>query len=213
MLTISLHFSAANALKPAESDWTIFIFGGNPALIDEEPPFALTPCDSDLSLATYANECAAHVVEAPSKAIAALFTERNAEIEAMGIPLSQSDKDIRDRISHNDTPFLSVNDEIFFEPGRLPFEYRLAIWEEGGKMPMLMDELPLSDESPLTEESAFGVRSSNSNMTVKFAAVGDTSFTDMDMLTNEVMPALLSCSVSLDVFHVVRQRSGCVASL
>ncbi|KAJ9094692.1 hypothetical protein QFC21_005849 [Naganishia friedmannii] len=183
-----------NALKPAESDWTVYLYGANPAIDEEEPPFALTPCDSDLSLALFANEVAANVVEKPTKKVVAIFTDRNAEIESLGIPLSQSDKDIRVRISRNETPFLSVADEIFFEPGRLPFEYRLAVQEEDGEMSMLMD-VSLSKD-----EATFGLKSSESNMVVKFRTMDDVTFTDMSMFTNEVMGTLLPSLVSVDQF-------------
>ncbi|KAJ9116475.1 hypothetical protein QFC22_004917 [Naganishia vaughanmartiniae] len=173
-----------NTLKPAESDWKVYLYGANPSLEDEEMPFALTPCDSDLSLAIFGNEAAANVVEAPTKKVAALYNQRNAEITALGIPLSRSDKDIEIRIARRETPFLSVDDEIFFEPGRLPFEYRLAVYEEDGDMSMLLDESLLTDEKPL------GLQSSESNMVIKFATIGDTTFSDMEMLTDEIAPML-----------------------
>ncbi|KAJ9121339.1 hypothetical protein QFC24_004676 [Naganishia onofrii] len=183
-----------NGLQPAESDWTVYLFGANPALEDEEMPFALTPCESDLSLAIFGDEAAAHVVEAPSRTVATLFKERNNEIEALGIPLSSSDKNIQMRISRNETPFLSASDEIFFEPGRLPFEYRLAVLEEDGEMSMLMDE------SLLMDESHFGLAPSDSSMSLKFASMDGLTFTDMNMIMDEGTPALLPSLASLDHF-------------
>ncbi|KAJ9122940.1 hypothetical protein QFC24_003978 [Naganishia onofrii] len=196
----------ASGLHPVESDWTVYLFGANPALEDEEMPFELTPCESDLSLAIFGNEAAAHVVEAPSRTVAAIFNKRNNELEALGIPLSESDKDIQMRINRNETPFLSASDEMFFEPGRLPFEYRLAVWEEDGEMPMLMDEQMLMEDKPLVNDRPFGLHSLDSNMSCKFAAMQDVTFTDMEMLTDEPVPKL--CARAIKPQSPVRHRQN-----
>jgi hypothetical protein len=154
-------------------------------------------------LATFANEVAANVIEAPSAQVIALFNARNDEIKALGIPLSQSDEDIQFRIDRHDTPFLSINDEIFFEPGRLSFEYRLAVYEEEGEMSMLMDESPFTNEKPARKP--YGLCSSVSNLSVKFSPFEETTFTDMPMVTDEAMPTLLPCLASLDKLCVVRE--------